>query len=103
MSRSPTISDVDPGVTDSAADGGATPLPRSPSGRVPQWVVDEAAGFPARPIPWRAPPPPPPRRRRGRGAAGRVLAVLVVLLVLAVGAVALAGPGPWLREAPTLE
>ena len=28
-------------------------LPRSPSGRVPQWVVDEAAGRPPAPTGWR--------------------------------------------------
>jgi hypothetical protein len=82
--------------------GGDEPvLPAAPSGRVPQWVVDEAAGFPA-PAPWRAPPPPPPRRR-GPGAGARALALLVLLLALAVGAVVLAGPGPWLRVPPALD
>ena len=79
-------------------------VPAAPSGRVPQWVWDEAAGFPAQPDPWRAhPPPPPPLGRRGPGAVARVLAVLVLLLVLAVGAVALAGPGPWLRVPPAVD
>ena len=80
--------------------GGDEPALRSaPSGRVPQWVLDEAAGFPARPDPWRAPDPPAPRR--GPGAGARAVAVLFLLLALAVGAVALAGPGPWLE--PTLD
>jgi len=42
-------------------------LPRSPTGRVPQWVVDQAAGRAFEPTDWRpadpAPPPPPKRRR----------------------------------------
>ncbi|WP_053071751.1 matrixin family metalloprotease [Cellulomonas sp. A375-1] len=29
-------------------------LPRSPSGRIPQWVIDEAQGRAATPTPWRA-------------------------------------------------
>jgi Matrixin len=83
--------------------GGDEPvLPAAPSGRVPQWVLDEAAGFPGQPIPWRAPPPSPPRRR-GPGAGARALAVLVLLLAFAVGAVALAGPGPWLRVPPPVD
>src|SRR5690349_13550927 len=43
-------------------------LRTSPTGRVPQWVLDEASGRGPDPEPWRgwAPvPPPPPRRRRG--------------------------------------
>lgn len=60
-------------------------LPRSPTGRVPQWVADEAAGAPATVTEWRpyvvaAPAPVPPRR----GGVVRRLGLLVVLA--AVGA-----------------
>jgi Matrixin len=74
-------------------------LPSSPSGRTPQWVVDEALGFPVQPVPWRA-PQPPPRRRRGAGLLG----LLAVLLVVggSLGAAVLTGlvPWPWDRAAP---
>lgn len=68
------------------------PLSRvSPSGRVPQWVLDEAAG--REPVgvtgrDWSAdtPPEPPRRRRRGR--------VLVALLAL-VAVVAVVGYQQW--------
>jgi hypothetical protein len=33
---------------------GHSGLPRSPSGRIPKWVLDEAAGIPAKPTAWRA-------------------------------------------------
>ena len=56
-------------------------LPRSPTGRVPQWVVDEAAGGPPPPAEWRTyqpyAPPPPPRRRR---LLSRLTVVVVVAL-----------------------
>lgn len=44
-------------------------IPRSRSGRVPGWVIDEALGLPQKPTPWRAGhdndvPTPPTRRRR---------------------------------------
>jgi hypothetical protein len=75
-------------------------LPASPSGRTPQWVVDEALGLPVAAVPWRA-PGPPPRRRRGAGLLG----LLAVLLVLggSLGAAVLAGavPWPWERAAPS--
>ena len=61
-------------------------LPRSPSGRIPEWVWRDAAGNPLPDTTWRAPtyaPYPPPRRRRRRG---RGLAVFLVLL-LGMGAV----------------
>ena len=89
--------------SDGAGDGGSA-FPRSPSGRVPQWVLDEAVGHGVQPLPWRAPPPPPaPRRPRRRGlrAGARALVVLVLLLVT-LGAAVLVGPGirPWTGTAP---
>jgi hypothetical protein len=73
--------------------GDDRPLPASRTGRVPQWVRDEAAGRPVQPDPWRSWSAPAgvtalaPRRRRSRLARlGRSLAVVVVvgLLVAAV-------------------
>jgi hypothetical protein len=63
-------------------------LPTSPTGRVPQWVLDDAAGSPS--AAW----PPVPGPRRGSGFL-RGLAVLGLVLVLSLGAAVLAGPGPW--------
>ena len=57
-------------------------LPRSPTGRVPQWVVDQAAGQAAEPHGWRAyeaDPPPPPRRRRSLLSRLGVVAVVAAL------------------------
>lgn len=59
-------------------------LPRSPTGRLPQWVVDEARGrLAAPPDVWRAGPPvlvPQPRRAR----RSRLVPVLVTVLSAAV-------------------
>jgi len=89
----PRIGDVDEHAT-----GGLEPpaLPGLPTGRVPQWVLDEALGVPVHPLPWPAPPPPPPSspRRRGRGAL-RALVVVALVVFLAVGCAVLVGPGPW--------
>ncbi|TFV67927.1 UNVERIFIED_ORG: matrixin family metalloprotease [Bacillus sp. AZ43] len=69
--------------------------PASPSGRVPQWVLDEAAGVRVDPVPWRAPaPPPPPRRRRLRSVL-RALLVVPLVVLLALGAAVLVGPRTW--------
>lgn len=75
-------------------------LPRSPTGRVPKWVVDQAAGRPIEATPFRAPVGPSlleprPVTRRGRGL--RIIAT--VLLVAFVGGgvwwgVTQAGVGP---------
>jgi matrixin len=77
-------------------DPGSGQFPRSPSGRVPQWVLDEAAGLRVDPVPWRAPvpPPPPPRRRRGRSVL-RALLVVPLVVLLALGAAVLVGPSTW--------
>jgi hypothetical protein len=45
---------------------GKRPLPCSPTGRIPQWVRDEAAGRPAQPAP---PGPPAPSRDPATTAA----------------------------------
>lgn len=61
-------------------------LPRSPTGRVPQWVVDEAAGRRAVETAWRAPVTPvrPRRARRMRRVPAPLIATLLGV-VLAVG------------------
>jgi hypothetical protein len=70
-----------------------TPAPRSPTGRVPRWVLGEATGHAVEPAPWRAGAPGRSLPRRGSA----VRAVLAVVLVLAVGlgAAHLAGAVPW--------
>lgn len=56
-------------------------LPRSPSGRVPQWVVDDAAGVHVDPPGWRAAPSPPPQRPRRRWRAlGPVILIGMAVL-----------------------
>jgi Matrixin len=89
----------------SAGDGdpGIGP-PSSPTGRVPQWVLDEAAGLRVEPVPWRTPvPPPPPRRLRGRTLL-RALLVVPLVVLLSLGASVLVGPStwPWTRVAADL-
>jgi hypothetical protein len=71
--------------------GEGTPLASSPSGRVPQWVLDEAARLSAQP--GRPAQPPPPRRRLFRVFRG--LAILLLVPVLVLVAAVLVGPGPW--------
>ncbi len=71
-------------------DGGTgSDLPTSPSGRIPQWVLDEAA-YSSRP-----PAPPRPPRRLFRRIAGRMLVVVVLVVALGVGTGAFTGPGSW--------
>jgi hypothetical protein len=77
-------------------DDGSWGLPTSPTGRVPQWVIDEAAR--------QASPPVPRPRRLIRRTARRALVVLVLVLTLGIGTAAFTGPGSWsgapvLREA----
>ncbi len=58
-------------------------LPRSPTGRIPQWVIDEALGRETDPQPWRAAPEGPVRRRRRLGwwITASIAVVLIVGLV----------------------
>jgi hypothetical protein len=74
-------------------------VPRSRSGRVPQWVIDEAQGHaPQHAVPWRAYPPPQAeqsqRHRWRRWSTGFASAVVVLAIV---GAVA------WLETTGTLK
>ena len=61
-------------------------VPRSPSGRVPQWVLDEAAGRPSEPVAFRAwqsddfGAPTPKARRRGRVRATVAVVALAALV-----------------------
>lgn len=72
-------------------------LPRSPTGRVPQWVRDEAAGRIVPEHPWHTGPgglgaaPVPVAARRRSGGWRRVALVLVVVTGLATAVVAVAG------------
>ncbi|GAB3358925.1 matrixin family metalloprotease [Modestobacter lapidis] len=89
-------------------------LPRSATGRVPQWVIDEAAGPPPSPVPPEPPVPPvppepwragasaaqPPRRRRLRS---RGPAAVVLVIGLALGAAHLAGPDPTMPGSATVQ
>ncbi len=77
-------------------------IPRSRSGRVPQWVLDEARGRPVGPVPFRPPtasvlPPPAPRRSSARRLIGVLLALVAIALPLAVAIRSEA----WFSDAPT--
>jgi hypothetical protein len=93
----------DPGTTEDPVG-----IPRSPSGRIPQWVMDEAVGRPVTPVPFRAPLPyRPPRRSRARGLITVLgaLAVVAVIVLAMVGAQGLfpgssGGPSSPLAAAP---
>ncbi|MHA7239630.1 matrixin family metalloprotease [Arthrobacter sp. TMS1-12-1] len=63
---------------------------RSPSGRIPQWSLDDALGTPSAPPPWRAAPvygPPrkhsSPGRRRRKRRFGTVAALLLIAALYA--------------------
>ena len=58
-------------------------LPRSPTGRVPKWVIDEAAGRETTPQPWRAQPEGrgPRRRRLGWWITAAIVVLVIVGLV----------------------
>ncbi len=62
-------------------------LPRSPTGRVPKWVIDEAAGRQVDPDPWRAPGSPlhdiPKQRVRRRRSLWWWVAGVTLVAMLA--------------------
>jgi hypothetical protein len=60
-------------------------LPASPSGRVPQWVVDQSLGMPVKPVPFRAHTPPQPARAVRRSGGSRVGTAAVLLALTAGG------------------
>lgn len=72
-------------------------LPRSPTGRIPQWVQDEAqrvrvdgTAEPAAPLVWRQGPPPPPPALRPRSQSRpreNLLPVVSAVLAVAIAAV----------------
>ena len=75
-------------------------LPRSPSGRVPQWVIDEAQGrTPQHAVPWRGAHPSyveqQHRRRRSRRWSRGLTSSLLVLAVI--------GAAAWLQASGTLK
>lgn len=68
-------------------------VPRSPSGRVPQWVIDEAHGrTPQHSVPWRGAPPSAQSQRRRRRSRRWVKGFTSTLVVLAV-----IGTAVWLQ------
>jgi hypothetical protein len=75
--------------------GGGFGPPTSPTGRVPLWVLEEAARADR-------PPASPRPRRRLRRVVLRSLVVLALVLVLGVGTGALTAPGSW-PGSPTVE
>lgn len=75
-------------------------LPRSPTGRVPQWVVDEAANRRVPPHAWApAPSTPPPGARPRRPLGQRILTVVSLALL---GWVVVTGPLPALLRSADL-
>ncbi|MGV8978303.1 MAG: hypothetical protein ACOH17_09685 [Cellulomonas sp.] len=60
-------------------------LPRAPSGRIPRWVIDEAAGAPPEQAEWRASVTPIATYRRRRRHGSRA-ATTVIVVVVALGA-----------------
>jgi hypothetical protein len=76
-------------------DGDDPSLSRSPTGRIPQWVLDDAAR--------RALPPVPPARRRRRGGR-RGLGFIALVLAAVLGAGVLLAPhlAPWTQVAGDL-
>jgi hypothetical protein len=72
-----------------------SPVSTSPTGRVPQWVLDEAAGRTPEPFPWPAPDPDPaPGPRRGRTVL-HALVVVPLVVLLSLAAAVLVGPSTW--------
>lgn len=85
---------------------GADPrLPRSPSGRVPQWVIDERSGAGPASMPWRAAPTYGRKKAKGRRPArGRRLGRIgsISALVLLVGYAALGSYAQGMITTPIL-
>jgi hypothetical protein len=89
-------------------------IPRSPSGRIPQWVLDEAVGWKVDPAPWRGPVSPlqPAWQRPVRPRRRSTLYALLLVLALSIGGTlavgyfngrfgpAIAGAVPGNRNAP---
>lgn len=80
--------------------GGPAPdhLPRSPSGRVPKWVVEQAQGLPpSEHVPWRGGPAvlgqPGSGSPARTGLKPRTLLTVVAVLALTAGLLALTGRG----------
>jgi len=61
-------------------------LPRSPTGRVPKWVINEAAGHRVDPEPWRAPGSAQPDLRRPKTRRRSFWWWVALCAVLAMGA-----------------
>jgi hypothetical protein len=79
----------------------------SPTGRVPQWVLDEAAGLPVTPVPFRGstaglggPPGRRPRRRLRGGIAGGVVLALGCAVAVVYAADLPEGGGLVMANAP---
>ncbi|WP_336032435.1 matrixin family metalloprotease [Geodermatophilus sp. FMUSA9-8] len=70
---------------------GPPPVPTSPTGRVPQWVLDQATGRPVAPPDRRTWAPPAPRRR---SSPARALMTVAAVVALSLGAAHLAGGLP---------
>lgn len=60
----------------------------SRTGRVPQWVLDEALGKPVTPVPWRASPTGPSGPRRRRKGVRVAWGVAIVVVIFGVGMLA---------------
>ena len=69
----------------------------SPTGRVPQWVVDEAAGRPAPPVPFRGPIGIPPGPSSTFGTQARNITIFLAVVALSAGAYFLRAPSPSAR------